>query len=29
MVPAAVARYHLQGVIRDVVSFGFNDGVVW
>ena len=28
MVPAAVARYHLQGVNRGVVSFGFNDRVV-
>jgi hypothetical protein len=27
-VPAAVARYHLQGVNRGVVSFGFNDRVV-
>ena len=26
--PAAVARYHLQGVNRGAVSFGFNDRVV-
>jgi hypothetical protein len=28
MVPAAVARYHLQEVNRGAVSFGFNDRVV-
>ena len=28
MVPAAVARYHLQGVNRGAVSLGFNDRVV-
>jgi hypothetical protein len=28
MVPAAVARYHLQGVNRGAVSLSFNDRVV-
>ena len=28
MVPAAVARYHLQGVNRGAVSVGFNDRMV-